>query len=52
MEEKEFKKKVTLEKQAREKMLNDKGKYDRSMHSTDKTWKVDYKTGKLNFKEE
>lgn len=52
MEEKEFKRKVTIEKQAKEKMLNDKIKFDRSMHSESKTWEVDYKSGKLNFKEE
>lgn len=52
MEEKEFKRKVAIEKQAREKMLNDKLAYDRKMHSEGKTWEADYKMGKLNFKEE
>ena len=52
MDEKEFKRKVVEEKKTREQMLKDKQKYDRAMHSEDKTWSVDYKTGTLQTKEE
>ena len=51
MDEKEFKRKVNEEKKAKEKMLSDKQKYDRAMHSENKTWSVDYKTGTLVNKE-
>jgi len=50
MDEKELKHKVDMEKKAKAKMLNDKIAYDRAMHSEDKKWTVDYKTG--NLKEE
>jgi len=52
MDEKTFKRRVTEEKKARDKMLNDKQTYDRKMFSENKTCEADYKTGKLNFKEE
>lgn len=47
MDKKEFTRKSNEYIKAKKQMLIDKEKSDRKMHSEDKTWNVDYKTGTL-----
>ena len=52
MDQREFKRKMEEQRKAREQMLQDKGTYDRKMHSEKKSWEADYTTGSLKFNKE
>jgi hypothetical protein len=47
MDEKEFKRRISTEKKAKEQMLKDKSTYDRALFSENKTVNYDPKSGTL-----